>query len=277
MDYAQIIRNDTNTPVNLADEAGNPYAANDPQNPLIGQNELTQAINAEAQARQQQVTEAITTEAQARQGQINTVNGEIDKTNAVLAGVHTTTLEGALLNRTAGENVSVPRSLFADSTVFMAGKTLVFDADETQAVFIGDDPETDGNILLLTKTTKTPAPTHEVNVIDLASLGIAGLSGTLSWIVVNLSPQVSDASIWGTIITDDTVEAGYNTLLTVDDEPLFERFVGVVEKVALNIPADGEIGMLPYKYDENGLTLFIQKDGMQQSVSFQDRLFFVAE
>ena len=165
MDYAQIIRKDTDEPVDIANAAGEPYIVDNPNNPFVTKNELPEA------------------------------------------------------------------------------------------------PTT---------------PTHETKVIDLETLDIEGVSGTLSYIIVQLTPQVSDVSIWGEVLTDETVTANSFNILSTVVEPLFARFIGVVEKVALNVHADGTLAMLPYRYDENGLTINIQTTDPQQ-VTFQDRLFLVGD
>jgi len=242
MDYAQIIRQDTNTPVNLANADGAPYAA---ENAVVKpQSSETQVIDSDI--------------ALASNKQIFGTNAA-EQQKALLSLRTYTDGDGNVTAEQAEFGSTATHANFNSTdrpTVELAGQ-----AEKEEVAFLSDIEGRNA---------------HEVGVVDLASLGIAGLSGTLSWIVVELSPLVSDISVWGNISTDSTITAGYHNILTLTDEPLFARFVGVVEKVALNIPADDQIGMLPYKYDENGMTLYIQKDGMQQSVSFQDRLFLIA-
>jgi len=242
MDYAQIIREDTNTPVNLANAYGTPYAAEDAV--VKPQSSETQIIDGDI--------------AFANNKQIFGTNAA-GQQKALLSLQTYTDNDGNITAEQAEFGSTATHANFNSAdrpTVEIQGKQ-----DKEEVAFLSDLEGRNA---------------HEIRFVDLGSLGIAGLSGMLSWIVVELSPLVADISVWGNISTDSTITAGYHNILTLTDEPLFERFVGVVEKVALNIPADDQIGMLPYKYDENGMTLYIQKDGMQQSVPFQDRLFLVA-
>jgi len=107
------------------------------------------AIADEAAARNRQITEAVTAEAQAREQQIHEVNGamtngfaelngQIQATNSVLDGVRTTSLHGAYLTRELGGTTDVPIILFRSFSNFQAGKTLVFDDNGTQGVFTGN-------------------------------------------------------------------------------------------------------------------------------------------
>jgi len=110
---------------------------------------LNTAIENEAILRNQQITQAIGNEAAARESQINEVNnaitngfaelnGQIQATNNVLDGIRTTSLHGAFLTRALGGTTDVPVRLFGSFTNFQAGKTLVFDDNGTQGVFIGN-------------------------------------------------------------------------------------------------------------------------------------------
>ena len=109
-----------------------------------------EAVAAEARARQEQVdalNAAITDEAAARESQVYELNnamtdgfahlnGELQATNRVLDGVRTTSLHGAYLTRELGGTTDVPIILFRSFSNFQAGKTLVFDDNGTQGVFI---------------------------------------------------------------------------------------------------------------------------------------------
>jgi len=111
--------------------------------------ELHTAIENEAILRNQQITQAINNEAAARESQIyevnnamrqgfEEINGELANTNNVIDGIRTTSLHGAFLTRALGGTTDVPVRLFGSFTNFQAGKTLVFDDNGTQGVFIGN-------------------------------------------------------------------------------------------------------------------------------------------
>jgi|GEM_PF-5138472 len=112
-----------------------------------------QDISQEAAARNQQINEAITNESNSRELQVTDLNEELQETNHVLAGVHTTALNGATLTRVLSGTTTIAKSLFAANTVFMEGKTLIFDSNGTVGVYIGDYDSSTINIL-----TKTIAP-----------------------------------------------------------------------------------------------------------------------
>jgi hypothetical protein len=105
--------------------------------------QITQAVAAEASARNtqvSQVTQAVAAETETRQTQDTLLNGQIQATNEVLAGTQTLTLTGALLSRTVpGGTTVVLKSLFGAGTVFVEGKTLVYDARGTGGVVSGQD------------------------------------------------------------------------------------------------------------------------------------------
>jgi len=112
-----------------------------------------QDLTDEAAARNQQITEAVNIEAQARQLQVTDLNEELQETNHVLAGVHTSALNGATLTRVLSGTTAIAKSLFAPDTIFMEGKTLIFDSNGTVGVYIGDYDSATINVL-----TKTIAP-----------------------------------------------------------------------------------------------------------------------
>jgi len=133
------------------------------------QNEINRAMQAE-QGLQIALDTAINNEALARQGQVNYLNLQIQDTNNVLAGVHTTTLVGILLTRVIGGATQVQRHLFDPSTVFVAGKTLVNDIAGTVGVYIQDIDSATIEI-----QTITVSPTNHAGVLlgevdDYASL-----------------------------------------------------------------------------------------------------------
>ncbi|MCL2765605.1 MAG: hypothetical protein FWD40_10055 [Treponema sp.] len=121
---------------------------------------LLQAIEDEAVARDQQISDAIRLEAIARQDQVQFLNLQIQATNDVLEGVHNTKLTGATLTRTLNGTTEIQKSLFAAGTVFIAGKTSIFDTNGTMGVYIGD--ANSSTIIIATKTispigtTETP-------------------------------------------------------------------------------------------------------------------------
>ena len=96
------------------------------------------AISSEQSAREQQINTAISIEAQARQTQVNELNEQIQATNHVLDGVHTTSLIGTTLSRVLGGITEVPKYLFDTGIVFMPGKTLIFDTHGSTGVYIED-------------------------------------------------------------------------------------------------------------------------------------------
>ena len=146
-------------------------------------NTTDQKIKNEADARDQQIKDAITDEANFRQNQIDELNDEIQKTNNVLAGVHTTSLNGATLTRTLGGFTEIQKSLFSSEVVFMAGKTLLFDKYGTVGVYIGDVDQATINIM-----TKAISPVSELEPTLLGSVQHFG----------NLPLTVADAeSLWG--------------------------------------------------------------------------------
>ena len=241
MSLAQIVRSDTNEPVNLANADGVAYAAEDEV--LKVQSPETQVIDADM--------------AMANNKQLLGINAE---------GQHKAPL--ALRTYYDGDdNVIAEQAEFGSSSMHANINSIDRPTVEMQG-------HSDKEMLAFLSDIQQIA--HETKVIDLSTLGIAGISGTLSWIIVHLSQFVSDISVWGEIITDTQVQAGEFNILSLADEPLFDRFVGVVEKVALNIHTDGTLAMLPYRYDEDGMTITIQQTDVMQ-VTLQDRLFLVAE
>jgi len=128
-------------------------------------NTTNENLKEEADARDKQITEAITGEANFRQGQINELNNEIQKTNNVLAGVHTTSLNGAILTRALGGFTEIQKSLFSNEVVFMVGKTLLFDKYGTVGVYIGDVDQATLNIM-----TKATSPVSELEPTLLGSV-----------------------------------------------------------------------------------------------------------
>ena len=128
-------------------------------------NTTDEKIKNEADARDQQITDAIKNEADARQDQVDELNNEIEKTNNVLAGVHTTSLIGDTLTRTIGGFTEIQKSLFSNDVVFMAGKTLIFDIYGTVGVYIGDIDQATMNVM-----TKSISPESALEPTLLGSV-----------------------------------------------------------------------------------------------------------
>ena len=243
-DIAQIINNENNEPLDLANAAGTPYAAEDA------------------------VVKPQAAEAQVIDSDLALAN------NKQLLGVNAAGEQKALAAlrtyRDGDDNVTAEQVEIGSEAVHTNFNSIDRPTVEMQG---HQDKE-----LLAFLSDLPPAPTyptHEINVLDLATLDITGLSGTLSWIIVHLSSVVSDISIWGEITTEDTIATGEHVILTPTDEPLLERFVGTVGKVALNL-YENDLSMQAYKFDENGLTLNVN-EAIEKTVTFQDRLFLVAE
>jgi len=148
IELSTAIENEANTRQTQIDQV-NQALQNESETRQNQVDELNTAIENEAILRNQQITQAITAEAQARESQINEVNttmqngfaelnGQVQATNQVLDGVRTTSLHGAFLTRELGGTTDVPIILFGSFTNFQAGKTLVFDDNGTQGVFIGN-------------------------------------------------------------------------------------------------------------------------------------------
>ena len=239
MDYAQIINMETGEAVNLMNAEGTPYATDDAV--IQKQNTETQVIN----------------------GDIAFAN------NKQLLGVNATGQHRALLALRTYTDSSGNVAMEQVEVGTTSQHTNFNSIDRPTVEMLGHQAKEQ-----LAFLSDLQLAAHEVKSIDLSALNITGLSGELSWILVHLSPFVSDISIWGSVTTDTTIDGGYHNVLTVTDEPLFDRFVGVVEKVALNMPED-VLMVLPYKYNENGLTIYI-RDILEQTITFQDRLFLVS-
>jgi hypothetical protein len=100
-----------------------------------------------------------------------TLNQALEQTNNVLAGVQSLTLTGALLTRVIGGTTEVSKSLFDQSTVFVAGKTLIYDANGTGGVYTGDKDS--GTIIVQTQSISpigSDEPTLLANVATKAAL-----------------------------------------------------------------------------------------------------------
>ena len=129
------------------------------------------AIKNEQTARERQINDADANQTQARELQISELRGELQETNHVLEGVHTTSLTGATLTRVLGGTTEIPTNLFAQIAVFMAGKTLIFDEQGTTGVYIENVDS--ATILVLTKSISPVAalePTLLGNVELFAEL-----------------------------------------------------------------------------------------------------------
>ena len=85
-----------------------------------------------------QISTAINQEAQSRQTQIDDLNSQIQATDNVLAGVHTYELPSST-TLTTGTDSQTITTMPNDGTVFMAGKTLIYDVTGTLGVFIADN------------------------------------------------------------------------------------------------------------------------------------------
>ena len=148
IELSTAIENEANTRQTQIDQA-NQAIQNEANTRQEQVNNLTIAIENEAILRNRQIVEATTAEASARESQINEVNnamtngfaelnGQIQATNSVIDGIRTTSLRGAYLTRELGGATDVPIHLFGSFSNFQAGKTLVFDDNGTQGVFIGN-------------------------------------------------------------------------------------------------------------------------------------------
>ena len=110
--------------------------------------------------------------------------------------------------------------------------------------------------------------------------GSVGEGGSLmEWqietITIDLSEQVSLMSISGTVqLADFNSRNTTENVITVSDEPRFERLSGQVDKHAENV-GSGEANMLCYYYNTNGMNLTDQltlAGGSDLVFSFQDTL-----
>jgi hypothetical protein len=168
---------------------------------LILEDELRELIEQEQQDRHEEITIAINTEAEARQRQIDELNNEIQTTNHVLEGVHTTTLTGDMLTRIIGGTTLVARNLFDIETIFIAGKTLINDIDGTIGVYIGDSDAAFINVM-----TKTISP---VGLGESINLGVVQTNVDLPLTIteaVNIfgrTPRVDD---YATVQIDETMQ-----------------------------------------------------------------------
>ena len=145
--------------------------------------------------------EMIENEAQERQTQVNELKEQIQTTNHVLEGVHTTALVGATLTRVIGGTTEIPRNLFEINTVFIQGKTVIFDEHGTTGVYIDDiDPAT---ILIKTKSISPVAelePTLLGDVLLFNELPSTIEEAELLW---GRTPRVDD---YAQVITDENFD-----------------------------------------------------------------------
>jgi hypothetical protein len=111
---------------------------------------------------------------------------------------------------------------------------------------------------------------HEIKTKTISN---AQFTANLSWIIVELTPSVSLVSFFGTITVSGNT-GGLVPAITLADEPLFSRFVGNVDKIALpNASVDSLIG---YEYSGSGLQVDTSMGINGAVYNLQDVLFFVA-
>jgi hypothetical protein len=155
----------------------------------------------EAEARNQQITEAINGEADARLSQIQelntqvqnefaSINEQIQMTNDVLDGVHSISLIGATLTRVLGGFTEVPKNLFEFDTVFTAGKTLIFDTNGTTGVYTTDADS--ANIIVLTKSISPLAALEPVLLGSVAVFENLPLTVASAETVFGRTPRIDD-------------------------------------------------------------------------------------
>jgi len=146
------------------------------QNALSGINQnITQAVNSHntAASSHEDIRILIADEASERQEQmqeldsqiadgLDALNSQLQTTNNILEGVHTTKLIGATLTRVLNGTTEIQKSLFAAGTVFVTGKTTIFDTNGTMGVYIGD--ANSSTIIIATKTI-SPIGTTETPLI----------------------------------------------------------------------------------------------------------------
>ena len=105
--------------------------------------------------------------------------------------------------------------------------------------------------------------------------GTSLIEWTIETLTIDLNDRVSLISIFGTVTLADFGGRGHTfTIINTTDEPRFKRFVGRVDKHAENIGV-GDMNMLLYYYDENGMTLTDQlalAAGPDLVFNFQDML-----
>ena len=154
------------------------------------------------------------------------------------------------------------------------GPTGSFDTS-TPLLYVADP---DGGVSPLYIGTTLPLPAYIT--LHKKYEGSSGEgSGLIEWTIETLTIDINDntsiISIFGTITLADFASRGNEiSVINSDDDPRFSRLRGRIDKHAENV-GSGEVNMLSYFYDENGMTLTDQLTfaaGADLEFNFQDML-----
>lgn len=117
------------------------------------------------------------------------------------------------------------------------------------------------------------ATTHEEKSKSLDS---DYMTGVVNWIVIKLNDNISLISFYGNVNVI-TAHATDFVILSVEDEPLFSRFLGRVDKIAWEEEDTAGISGLHYHYDSNGITFDSVTDSqvLNKQMNFAEMLAFV--
>jgi len=155
------------------------------------------------------------------------LNGQIQATNHVLDGVRTTSLHGAFLTRELGGTTDIPIILFGSFSNFQAGKTLVFDDNGTQGVFIGNVDS--ATIRVMTKSISHMSDLKPTLLGSVPTFADLPINADTASILFGRMPTIDDHAF---VLNDETHD-GLRVIWYVTD---------IVE-----IPYEGDAyGMIPF-------------------------------
>jgi len=132
---------------------------------------------------------------------IQTIENNKNEINNVLKGVNKLNLSGAFLTRAIAGVTEVPLSLFPSDTVFVAGKTLIFDNHGTEGVYVEDWDNS--NITVMTTSTSQIGAGTTPNLGTVQTHAELPLTVTAAVELFGRTPSLND---YATVRVDETMD-----------------------------------------------------------------------